>query len=128
MRRNCEQIAEQGNRNIYIDSENADEIYALLANDTKLSEKFRHRIEQLKLGIENRDAYDKLSGYDNLWEIRLFKQSKGRNHRIYCKQINTGDKVVHIIIVEFFLQKKSKKIPKEIHKRLKKIESYEYQI
>lgn len=82
----------------------------------------------MKLGIENRDAYDKLSGYDNLWEIRLFKQSKGRNHRIYCKQINTGDKVVHIIIVEFFLQKKSKKIPKEIHKRLKKIESYEYQI
>lgn len=128
MKRNCIKIAEQENRFIYIDSDNANEIFEIFEKDSKLKEKFDHRIEQLKRGITNRNSYEKLTGYQNLWEIRLFKNSKGRNHRIYCKQINTEERIIHIIIIKIFLQKKSNHIPKKVKKQLKIIDKYDYSL
>ncbi len=128
MRRNCILIKEEEFRKVYIDENKFPSFKEVLDSDEKFKAKFAYRVEQISKGMTNKDVYEKLSGYDDLWEIRLFKQSKGRNHRIYCKQIETENAIIHIILIELFLKKKSKGIPKEIKIRLKEIQNYEYEI
>ncbi len=125
--RNYEQIFEIDSYRFCIDTESFSAFKQAFEQDEKLRRKFRDRAEAIGRGLSNREIYEKLSGFNTLWEIKLFKRSKGRNYRFYCKQIESGDQIVYIILVELF-QKKSQKIPKEIRKKLKKVDNYEYNI
>ncbi len=125
--RKCLKIAQNENKAVYVDESCSEELKEILQADEKFSKKFRERVDQILRSLTNREAYEKLKTFDTIWEIRLFKRSKGRNHRIYCKQIEDDNRFNHVIIVHIFLQKKSTKIPKEIFKRLKEIDKYEYE-
>lgn len=128
MLRKVIKIAEGKNRAVYLDQDNSNDIMDILKADEKLEKKFMERVELIIRSLTNREVYEKLSSFNTIWEIRLFKQSKGRNHRIYCKQIEGEDRIVHVIIIYFYLQKKSNKIPREIIGRLKEIDKYEYDL
>ena len=116
-----------GKRKFCIDQSNFSDIKEAFEKDKKLAKKFYERAYAVGRGLANREIYEKLSGFNTIWEIRLFKQSKGRNYRIYCKQIKAEDQTVYIILVEI-LRKKSQKIPAEVRKKLKRIDNYEYTI
>lgn len=128
MIRKCTLIKEEKVRKVYIDESNFPDFKEVLDADKKFNEKFFYRINQISKGLTNKEVYEKLSGFKDLWEIRLFKQSKGRNHRIYCKQIETENAIIHIILIELYLKKKSKGIPREIRQRLTEIQNYEYEL
>lgn len=125
--RNYEQIHEYNSYRFCIDTESFSTFKQAFERDEKLRDKFLDRAEAIGRGLANKEIYEKLSGFNSLWEIKLFKQSKGRNFRFYCKQIESENQTIYIILVEL-LQKKSQKIPKEIRKKLKKVDNYEYNI
>lgn len=125
--RNCQQILDFDSYKFCIDTESFSTFKQAFESDEKLRDKFLDRAKAIGRGLANKDIYEKLSGFNTLWEIKLFKQSKGRNFRFYCKQIESEDQTIYIILVEL-LQKKSQKIPKEIRKKLKKVDNYEYKI
>jgi hypothetical protein len=125
--RKCFKIAHNEKKAVYVDESCSEELMGIIQADEKFSKKFRERVDQILMSLTNREAYEKLKTFDTIWEIRLFKSSKGRNHRIYCKQIEDDNRLIHVIIVHIFLQKKTTKIPKEIFKRLKEIDKYEYE-
>ncbi|MFO7879129.1 MAG: hypothetical protein R6V52_03735 [Bacteroidales bacterium] len=118
-------IFESEKRKICIDKENYSRFADAFESDEKLKIKFRQRADAILRGFIKKDIYEKVKGYKTIWEIKLFKQSKGRNYRFYCKQIETKEKTVYIIVVDLF-KKQSQDIPKHIKKKLKKIDQYEY--
>lgn len=125
--RDCEQILDFDGYKFCIDAESFSTFKQAFERDEKLKNKFLDRAEAIGRGLANKEIYEKLSGFNTLWEIKLFKQSKGRNFRFYCKQIKSENQTIYIILVELY-QKKSQKIPREIRKKLKKIDNYEYNI
>lgn len=72
------------------------------------------------------EDYVKLTGYNDLAEMRLFPN--GDNARIYCKEISSKDGKFYVIAAKFLEKKKSEKIDKSIDQKIKPIEKYEYEL
>jgi hypothetical protein len=114
------------NRHIYIDAENAEEIYSYIqGNQKKFSYIIRRILEQNYMYY---DDYKKIEiyGKKGLSEMRV--HPNGQNGRIYCKEISNEDGQFFVIAIKVLLKKKSQKINKEIEDSIKGLLDYEYDI
>lgn len=95
-------------------------------DDKKIGKKFDYIVNRI-LNQRNMyyDDYVRLSGYENISEIRLFPN--GINGRIYCKEMRLPNGNFYIIAVKLLPKKTSNKIDKAIIQFIKPIEQYEYE-
>lgn len=113
-------------RHVYLDALNAPEILALLESDETIREKFDYIIKRI-LTQPNiyYEGYQKIEGYENLGEMRLFPN--GRNIRFYCKEVSRGDGHFCVVVAILLPKKQSEKIDKKIHSIIKPLKNYEYE-
>ncbi|MEA3448455.1 MAG: hypothetical protein U9Q98_08425 [Bacteroidota bacterium] len=105
--------------------ENAESILEYLQQDEKHKKKYRYIKNVILLGFSNTNIYRKVINLNKLYEMRFFPN--GDNDRIYCKQYEINN-VIHIVMIELFLGKKTKKIDKRIKNRLDIIKNYNYEL
>lgn len=105
---------------ILVDAENADSILPYLMQDG-VDIEFKRIRNILKENLRNRMYYCKCevsAKARDMFEMRFTGQ--GRNDRIYCKEVHTGNKRC-IILAELFEGKKSQNIPARIRGRIENI-------
>jgi len=103
------------------------EILPYLFTD-EVEEEFRQIRGIIKEGLRVRDKYckcDVSSKASDIFEMRFIQ--KGKNDRIYCKEVRTPKHRI-IIMADLFIGKKSQHIPKEWKGRIETIGGYEYEI
>lgn len=128
MLRNCflYKSSERYQRHVYIDSENAEEIYNLL-QDTRVHKKFDYIINRiLSQNFIYYEEYEKLKGFNSVSEMRLFPN--GLNIRLYCKEIATKSGNFYVVVAKLLEKKKSGKLNNKIKENIKPLETYEYRI
>ncbi len=106
-----------------VDRQFADDILPYLL-DTKVVSEFIKIKDIILEGLRNKHLYQKMEGINAMYEMRF--TNKGRNDRIYCKELSKSNKK-YIVLIKFY-QKKSQNIPKDIKQQLQKIAKYEYDI
>ena len=82
----------------------------------------------LKESLRNAEKYckaDVSNKATDIFEMRF--TTKGKNDRIYCKELKEGKKRF-IVMIELFEGKKSQEIPKRIKSRIETIGGYEYDL
>lgn len=125
MERKLKRISERKAKGtmLFIDIKAIEDIMPFILNAENTLEYLKIQ-NALLANIHNKEIYQKVKNYDTIYEIRF--TNKKSNMRIYCKQVSKSKKK-YIILVKLY-DKKTQKIPKEVHKILKQIENYEYNI
>lgn len=116
-------------RKVYIDEINKKNIIDLLSKDERYKKKFRLILQLLLDNHRNTELYDKENINDKCKDVYAIKLFKGQeNHRIYCKQTNTGkNKTFVIILSELNLSKKTQKNSHKEISLIQKVATYEYE-
>jgi Trp operon repressor len=110
---------------IAIDVKNADTILPFLYRED-VDKEFKIIRALLKENLRNREKYCKCNvsnKAEDIFEMRF--TSKGRNDRIYCKEMSDAKQRI-IIMIELFEGKKSQNIPKEWKLRIESMGKCQY--
>ena len=112
-------------RHVFLDAEESEEIVSLLETRA-IRKKFDYIVNRI-LNQQNLyyEAYQKIPGYKDLSEMRLFPN--GLNIRFYCKEFSCSNGQFYVVVAKLLMKKKSEKINKEIQDLLKPIEDYDYE-
>lgn len=131
MKRIAIKIAESKDKNraIYIDKQNAEEIFTYINQDERHIKKFRFITSIILAGLRNTELYDKESFDSKSKGVTAMKFFKGQeNDRIYCKELTLNDKTFVIIAAELLEKKKTQKLNQKIKNLIYKVSSYEYEL
>lgn len=131
MKRKCKHIisSPDGNRAIYVDEQNADEILKYLEQDNRHKKKFKLIADLILQGLRNTDLYDKEDINKRCKDVTAMKFFKGQeNDRIYCKEVNTEQKKFIVVASILYEKKKTTKISQKEKSIINKVGGYEYEI
>ena len=131
MKRKCKYLisSKDGKRAIFLDEENANEIYAYLTRNNRHTKKFKFISDIILGGHKNPNIYDKENINANCKDVTAMKFFKGQeNDRIYCKEINTADGTFIVVAAILYENKKSTKLTKEQKNIIEKVGGYQYEI
>jgi len=131
VKRKAIEIRKSGNgkRAIYIDEENAKEIYQYIQQDERHKKKFRFITDTILGGHRNTEVYDKEDIDDKSKGVTAMKFFKGQdNDRIYCKEITKEDKTFVIIAAELHKGKQKQKNKQKEINIIHKVAGYEYEL
>ena len=116
-------------RAIYIDKQNAKEIYNYINQDKRHQKKFRDITNIILEGLRNTELYDKEDIDKKSKGVTAMKFFKGQeNDRIYCKEVTKEDKTFIVIACELHQKKKSKGISHKEKNIIHKVAEYEYEL
>ena len=131
MKRNAIEIRKSGNgkRAIYVDEENAKEIFQYIQQDERHRKKFRFITDIILGGHRNTEVYDKEEIDDKTKGVTAMKFFKGQdNDRIYCKEVTKEDKTFVIIASELHKGKQKQKNKQKEKNIIHKVAGYEYEL
>jgi len=131
VKRKAIEIRKSGNgkRAIYIDEENAEEIYQYIQQDERHRKKFRFITDTILAGLRNTEVYDKEEIDDKSKGVTAMKFFKGQeNDRIYCKEVTKEDKTFVIIASELHKGKQKQKNTQKEKNIIHKVAGYEYEL
>ena len=116
-------------RAIYIDEQNAREIFNYINQDERHKKKFQFITDIILEGLKNTEVYDKEEIDEKSKGVTAMKFFKGQeNDRIYCKEVAKEDKTFIVIACELHQKKKSKGISHKEKNLIKKVANYEYEL
>lgn len=131
MKRKCKYLigSKDGKRAIFLDCENADEIYEYLTRDNRHQKKFKFISDIILGGHKNPNIYDKEDINEKCKDVTAMKFFKGQeNDRIYCKEINTTEGTFIVVCSILYEVKKTKKLTQEQKNIIEKVGGYQYEI
>ncbi len=131
MKRKAVKIAESNDkrRALFVDKENAEEIYQYINQDDRHKKKFQFIVTIILNGMRNTEVYDKESFDSKTRGITAMKFFKGQeNDRIYCKEIRATDKTFIVIAAELMKRKKTQKLTRANKSIITRIAKYEYEL
>ena len=121
--------SKSGNRAIYIDEENREEILAYIRQDERHKKKFKFIAELILEGHRNTELYDKEEINSKCKGVTAMKFFKGQdNDRIYCREIISPKGVFIVVAAHLLEKKKTQQINKKIKTLLENIGGFEYEI
>jgi hypothetical protein len=117
--------SEYFSRHVVLDAEEGEEIATLLETKS-IRKKFDYIVDRI-LSQQNLyyEEYQKIPGYEDLSEMRLFPG--GLNIRFYCKEFSCSTGHFYVVVAKLLAKKKAGKINKQIKSFLTPIENYEYE-
>lgn len=116
-------------RAIYIDAQNAEEIFNYIYQDERHKKKFQFITDIILEGLKNTEVYDKEDIDKKSKGVTAMKFFKGQeNDRIYCKEITKENKAFVVIACELHQKKKSKGISQKEMNLIHKVADYEYEL
>jgi len=121
--------SEDGNRAIYVDVENEEEILAYIQQDKRHIKKFRFISEIILGGHRNPEVYDKEDINEKCKDVTAMKFFKGQeNDRIYCKEISDENGTYIVVTSIVHERKKSTKLSSKEIALIEKVGRYKYEI
>jgi hypothetical protein len=118
-----------GNRAIYVDEQNAEEIHQYIQQDERHREKFRFITDIILGGHRNTEVYDKEKIDGKSKGVTAMKFFKGQeNDRIYCREITKDDKTFVVIASELHKGKQKQKNTQKEKNIIHKVAGYEYEL
>lgn len=111
---------------IAVDAANAEHILPYLLQE-QVEKEFKIIRNLLKENLRNREKYCKCDVSDkakDIFEMRFL--SKGKNDRIYCKEIHSNKQRI-IIMIELFESKKTQSITKVWKSRIESMGTFNYE-
>jgi hypothetical protein len=131
LKRKCKYLisSKDGKKAIYLDEENAAELYAYFNKDNRHKKKFRFISDIILGGHKNPDVYDKEDINDKCKDVTAMKFFKGQdNDRIYCKEVHSAEGTFIVVAAILYEKKKTQKLNQQQINIIEKVGGYNYEI